>query len=178
MIMRRDLMILQFRACNTDQVDISKFFQKNSDSNNQNDKLGPGFNEIKHECSGSRPWIGKNEHNCKAKQHVLLKGASNIYYPTIKSSIFIPVITEEFDKEILKKINNETFWNSIKDQNEEMLNRDSLAKKIEMNKAIKDVRKIGSDGYLAKAVTVHNLLASPAATAIIYNKGRLSPSSL
>ena len=51
-----------------------------------------------------------------------MKGASNIYYPTIKSSIFIPVITEEFDKEILDKINNETFWNSIKDQNEEMLN--------------------------------------------------------
>ena len=115
---------LKFKCmtCNTDQVDIAKFFQKNSDNDNQNDKLGPGFNEIKHECSGSRPWIGENEHNCKAKQHVLLKGASNIYYPTIKSSIFIPVITEEFDKEILNKINNEIFWNSIKDQNEEMLN--------------------------------------------------------
>ena len=98
-------------TCNTDQVDIAKFFQKNLDNNSQNDKLGPGFNEIKHECSGSRPWIGENEHNCKAKQHVLLKGASNIYYPTIKSSIFIPVITEEFDKEILNKINNEIFWN-------------------------------------------------------------------
>ena len=42
-------------TCNTDQVDIAKFFQKNLDNDSQNDKLGPGFNEIKHECSGSRP---------------------------------------------------------------------------------------------------------------------------
>ena len=52
----------------------------------------------------------------------MLRGASNIYYPIVKSSIFIPVVTDQFNKEILDKINNEEFWNSVKDKDDKMLN--------------------------------------------------------
>ncbi len=115
---------LKFKCvtCNTEQVDISRFFQKNSQAEIGPDDLGPGFREIEHSCSGLRPWIGDKESNCKATQKVLLRGASNIYYPTIKSSIFIPIVTDQFDKDILNKINNEAFWNSVKDKDEKMLN--------------------------------------------------------
>ena len=41
----------------------------------------------------------ENEHNCKAKQHVLLKGVKYLL-SDYKKFDFIPVITEEFDKEI------------------------------------------------------------------------------
>ena len=115
---------LKFKCvtCNTDQVDISRFFQRNFETELGPNDLGPGFRDIDHNCSGFRPWLGDRENNCKAKQKVLLRGASNIYYPIVKSSIFIPVVTDQFNKEILDKINNEEFWNSVKDKDDKMLN--------------------------------------------------------
>ncbi len=119
------LLGLKFKCvkCNGREVDISRFFEKNINSEVKKDDLGPGFRDINHSCTGNRPWIGDNESNCKAKQKVLLRGASNVYYPTLKSSIFIPIITnDKFSKEIIHKINNEAFWNSVKDKSEDSLN--------------------------------------------------------
>jgi hypothetical protein len=121
---------LKFKCitCDTDQVDISAFFIKNLNFETNTDNLGPGFREINQSCAGFRPWLNDYENNCKAPQKVLLRGASNIYYPVTKSSIFIPVVTDQFDKEILDKINNETFWDSVKDKSDKSL--DDILKSV------------------------------------------------
>ena len=119
------LLGLKFKCvkCNSREVDISRFFEKELVPEIKDDDLGPGFRDINHSCSGNRPWIGDYENNCKGKQKVLLRGASNVYYPTLKSSIYIPIITNDlFSKEIIDKVNNEAFWNSVKDKAEENLN--------------------------------------------------------
>lgn len=44
-------------------------------------------------CNGRRPWLGKripNESSCEESKKLLLRGASNLYFPVIESSIAIP----------------------------------------------------------------------------------------
>jgi hypothetical protein len=46
-------------------------------------KLGP--------CDGNRPWFGdRDPHRCEQELRVLLRGASNAYFPIVESAISIP----------------------------------------------------------------------------------------
>lgn len=45
-------------------------------------KLGP--------CTGNRPWFGDHQTGCGEELHVLLRGASNAYFPIVESAISIP----------------------------------------------------------------------------------------
>ena len=138
------LLGLKFKCvkCNSKEVDISRFFEKNLDTNIKNEDLGPGFRDINHSCTGNRPWIGDYESNCKARQKVLLRGASNVYYPTTKSSIYIPIITNEaFSIEILELINNEDFWNLVKDEGDENLDTILKARTVGTNLKVEILKK-------------------------------------
>ncbi len=44
--------------------------------------------EIK--CRGERPWLGKKEEGCGETLKGLMRGASNVYFPLIESSLLIP----------------------------------------------------------------------------------------
>ena len=44
-----------------------------------------------------------------------------MYYSVIKSSIFIPIVTDQFDQEIIDKINDDEFWEDIKDLDQKTL---------------------------------------------------------
>lgn len=41
-------------------------------------------------CRGNRPWLGDKEEGCKRKIRVLMRGASNIYFPAVASALSIP----------------------------------------------------------------------------------------
>jgi hypothetical protein len=69
--------------------------------------LGGAFNKgslnsIK-KCGGYRPWLGEVDQKTKAcgnELHVAQRGASNVYFPEIRSSIYIP----QSDKSVNRKI--------------------------------------------------------------------------
>ena len=41
-------------------------------------------------CKGNRPWLGDKEEGCKRKVRVLMRGASNSYFPAVASALSIP----------------------------------------------------------------------------------------
>ena len=44
---------------------------------------------------------------------VILRGASNAYYPVVKSSIYIPLLTDNFDQSTIEIIDNPIKWQTI-----------------------------------------------------------------
>lgn len=89
-----------------------------SSENEQNDT--PIEKKINYKCTGNRPWLGnsQNEHGCKEKPRVVLRQASNVYYPVVKSSIFIPVKTGKIDRKILEFLNKKNIWSLVKEYSE------------------------------------------------------------
>ena len=86
----------------------------NSPSDNeQNDTILE--KKFEHKCTGNRPWLGtnQNEKGCKEKTRVVLRQASNVYYPVVKSSIFIPIKTGKIDRKILEFLNKKNIWSLI-----------------------------------------------------------------
>lgn len=68
-------------------------------------------------CSGKRPWLGNNEFdkNCRKKLKVVLRQASNLYYPVVKSSIYIPVESDEISRETNDFLDRPDIWGLIQD---------------------------------------------------------------
>lgn len=79
--------------------------------------------KIDYKCSGNRPWLGQSSHekNCEKKPIVVLRLASNVYYPVIKSSIFIPVKTGNIDRKILEFLNKPEVWEGIQSKKDNFL---------------------------------------------------------
>ena len=50
--------------------------------------------EIGYRCSGSRPWLGVAPEPCSETPRTLQRGASNVWFPTVYSSISIPPWSE------------------------------------------------------------------------------------
>ena len=75
-------------------------------------------------CTGRRPWLGSenNQDRCKNNPEVVLKNAIKVYYPVIKSSIYIPVDTKA-ERNIYEFLTNINHWNKIKQRIE---NKDKL----------------------------------------------------
>ncbi|AUS88193.1 hypothetical protein LBYS11_18615 [Lysinibacillus sp. YS11] len=51
--------------------------------------------QILGKCSGRRPWLRDYEEDCSLNKELLLRGASNIYFSSIESSIVIPTSKNE-----------------------------------------------------------------------------------
>ncbi len=66
-------------------------------------------------CQGKRPWLGSNEsnENCVSLPEVVLRNAIKVYYPVIKSSIYIPIDTKS-ERKIHEFLNNINHWSKIK----------------------------------------------------------------
>lgn len=79
------------------------------------------FNVTELTCSGDRPWLGeeaerRNTHHCGEHMMVVQKGASNVYFSYVRSSIYLPEWEKSVDRrvvEILQK--NWDFLNSGKE---------------------------------------------------------------
>lgn len=84
--------------------------------------MGGSFNlgaldKIGYTCSGLQPWLGKNDGHpgdCGTSLRVVQRGASNVYFPDIKSSIYIPISgAEQNSREINKLIDDPKVWDSL-----------------------------------------------------------------
>jgi len=65
-------------------------------------------------CVGAKPWLGveKDEQNlCGKSVKVVQRGGTNVWYPIIKSSIYIPVDIQDVDNHILDVL--ERRWSKI-----------------------------------------------------------------
>jgi len=64
-------------------------------------------------CSGERPWLGPQaqEPNCQESVQVVQRGASNVYFPYVVSSILIPPYSETLHR----ILDNQSIWNEICD---------------------------------------------------------------
>lgn len=49
-------------------------------------------------CRGARPWLGPETEPCEEIPRVLQRGASNVWYPAVRSSISIPPYSEALSK--------------------------------------------------------------------------------
>lgn len=71
--------------------------------------LGPkGIASVLQRCPGERPWIGDREPNCQGVVRGLQRGASNVYFPLVASSLSIPPWTTGLQAKLDK------FWPAIK----------------------------------------------------------------
>lgn len=79
---------------------------------------------IKWECRGEKPWLGKNEkdQSCDKEVRVLQRSSSAVYYPVTASSIEVPQWNERLDKELksiktlMNESNKEIFARAIADK--------------------------------------------------------------
>ncbi|WXG42387.1 MAG: DrmB family protein [Candidatus Freyarchaeum deiterrae] len=89
--------------------------------------------QLKYSCNGERPWLG-DEETCSEKLYGLMRGASNVYFPVIESSLSIPPYSTEIHKDVEKHMDAaRANWvnNNIKGYIE---NNDELKKYIEDGK--------------------------------------------
>ncbi|MCT4479103.1 DUF1998 domain-containing protein [Peribacillus frigoritolerans] len=97
----------------------------------KNEKLLP-------KCKGSRPWLGsknRSEDPCEKERKILLRGASNLYFPVVESSIMIPVqsnsnpleelVREEIDFSDDELINDKDIFFFFAKRNKELKNHNS-----------------------------------------------------
>ena len=58
------------------------------------------LNEIGYTCHGNRPWLGSDQNvGCGESLLVLQRGASNVWFADIISSVYIPVVEQKKNKE-------------------------------------------------------------------------------
>jgi hypothetical protein len=82
--------------------------------------MGGAFNEnalikIGVTCSGGRPWLGEekdrgNAKHCGEELRVVQKGASNVYFAQVRSSIYLPQWEASIDRKIIEVLEKNWNW--------------------------------------------------------------------
>jgi hypothetical protein len=74
---------------------------------------GPLSTQINSLCKGLRPWLGDMDAGgtpCGHHLRVLQRGASNVYFSHIVSSIYLPLWAEEISRDITTVLEQPHFW--------------------------------------------------------------------
>jgi hypothetical protein len=74
---------------------------------------GPLSTQINSLCKGLRPWLGDVDAGgtpCGHHLRVLQRGASNVYFSHIVSSIYLPLWAEEISGDITAVLEQPHFW--------------------------------------------------------------------
>ncbi len=77
---------------------------------------GGALHKIGCDCIGLRPWLGEFETRtpgCGEYLRVLQRGASNVYFPSVVSSIYLPLWAEAADRHIIKTLEDPTIWSLL-----------------------------------------------------------------
>jgi hypothetical protein len=83
------------------------------------------------QCSGARPWLGEEQgaRVCTRQLETVQRGGSNVYFPLVSSSIYIPPSRAGTSPEIREILDNDAYWDLISvalvngDINRELTNR-------------------------------------------------------
>jgi hypothetical protein len=69
-------------------------------------------------CSGARPWFGEEETQCAFPLHGVQRGGSNVYFPVVVSSIYIPDEHAGRDDGILAILEDPKLWELLSSAHE------------------------------------------------------------
>ena len=80
-----------------------------------NDQKGGALHRIGCDCQGFRPWLGEweNPPGCGEFLKVVQRGASNVYFPHVVSSIYLPLWAEAAANGIVKALEDPRIWGSL-----------------------------------------------------------------
>jgi len=77
-----------------------------------NEQNGGALHRIGCDCQGFRPWLGEweNPQGCGEFLQVVQRGASNVYFPHVVSSIYLPLWAEAAASGIIKALEDPRVW--------------------------------------------------------------------
>lgn len=80
-----------------------------------NDQKGGALHRIGCDCQGFRPWLGEweNPPGCGEFLQVVQRGASNVYFPHVVSSIYLPLWAEAAASGIVKALEDPRIWGPL-----------------------------------------------------------------
>jgi len=80
-----------------------------------NDQDGGALHRIGCDCQGFRPWLGEweNPPGCGEFLQVVQRGASNVYFPQVMSSIYLPLWAEAAAGGIVKALEDPRIWGPL-----------------------------------------------------------------
>jgi hypothetical protein len=80
-----------------------------------NDQKGGALHRIGCDCQGFRPWFGEweNPPGCGEFLQVVQRGASNVYFPHVVSSIYLPLWAEAAASGIIKALEDPRVWGPL-----------------------------------------------------------------
>lgn len=97
------------------------------------------------ECGGQRPWLGDTEDDrtrCGYELNVLQKGGSNVFFPIVVSSIYLPLWAEDASKDIINALEDQNVWGMLSSGTiEGKLNEDSC-------RFVAQYKKLDADQFL------------------------------
>jgi hypothetical protein len=79
-------------------------------------QIGGALQRIGYNCKGSQPWLGRLEANglpCGSFLRVLQRGASNVYFPHVVSSIYLPLWAEAAERSIIDALERPDIWDAL-----------------------------------------------------------------
>ncbi|MCU1305281.1 MAG: hypothetical protein JWQ87_5565 [Candidatus Sulfotelmatobacter sp.] len=80
-----------------------------------NEERGGALHRIGCDCRGLRPWFGEweNHPGCGEFLQVVQRGASNVYFPHVVSSIYLPLWAEATASGIVKALEDPRVWGPL-----------------------------------------------------------------
>lgn len=106
-------------------------------------------------CGGARPWLGaESKQDCAETPRVLQRGASNVWFPAVRSAISIPPFSESLAKlvdkhwillEDLDPVPQKVLENIARSTNNKHLASDIIAE-IERRRGVEDDEDLGEEG--------------------------------
>lgn len=80
------------------------------------DREGGVLAKIGCDCKGLRPWLGEMEAGAEPCGHhlrILQRGALNVYFPQLMSSIYLPLWAETADRDIIALLDQPHIWSIL-----------------------------------------------------------------
>lgn len=80
-----------------------------------NEQNGGALHRIGYDCEGFRPWLGEweNPQGCGEFLQVVQRGASNVYFPHVVSSIYLPLWAEAAASGVIKALEDPRVWGPL-----------------------------------------------------------------
>ena len=79
-------------------------------------QVGGPLQRIGCNCQSGQPWLGRIEAQgipCGSYLRVLQRGASNVYFPYVVSSIYLPLWAEQAERSIIESLERPEIWDAL-----------------------------------------------------------------
>ncbi|WP_373205616.1 DrmB family protein [Clostridium tertium] len=132
--------------------DKNEFQQLENKINKSPEKFLDKDKTISFKCSKNRPWDGTSDKECGLYPKTVQRGAINIYFPKIESSIVIPPYSDKFTKSVEESYEFERLIIKLEDED-----REDKIKEIIDNASKKISREIELNEKIVKKIILRKL---------------------